>query len=365
MKTTRSAPSSSRRLLGAAAAAAALAACPALAWDASGHRLITLIALDNLRGDAPAFLRDMHHRSAIAENSTEPDRWRSVRMGPLMNANNPDHYLDVEDLEAYGLTLQTLPLLRYEFVSQMVSAREKAGADFKGRPVTSSARDIAKTDQWPGFAPYAVMENYAKLVSTFKLLRTIEKLDDPARAHQVAAAQASAVTIMGVMSHYVGDLAQPLHTTRHHHGWVGDNPNGYTTRYGIHSYIDGGVLEVHGLSYESMRGARVSERQVEGRDPWQAVLGHIQRSHDQVIPIYEMDKSGDLARDPGKEMITARLLDGASTLAALYNAAWESSEPSEDDVKNFLKYDGPPQPPTPPATLHGSTPAAAPVPGGS
>ena len=22
----------------------------------------------------------------------------------------------------------------------------------------------------------------------------------------------------------VGDAAQPLHTTRHHHGWVGDNP---------------------------------------------------------------------------------------------------------------------------------------------
>ena len=39
---------------------------------------------------------------------------------------------------------------------------------------------------------------------------------------------------MGVMGHYVGDCAQPLHTTKHHNGWVGENPHGYTTWPGLH-----------------------------------------------------------------------------------------------------------------------------------
>ena len=45
-----------------------------------------------------------------------------------------------------------------------------------------------------------------------------------------------------------GDIAQPLHTTKHHHGWKGENPNGYTTEYSIHAYIDGGVLKLHRIN---------------------------------------------------------------------------------------------------------------------
>ena len=40
---------------------------------------------------------------------------------------------------------------------------------------------------------------------------------------------------MGVMGHYVGDGSQPLHTTVHFNGWVGDNPKGYTTKQTFHA----------------------------------------------------------------------------------------------------------------------------------
>ncbi|MBL9002354.1 MAG: hypothetical protein JNK25_14580, partial [Phycisphaerae bacterium] len=282
---------------------------PARAWDAHGHRLITLLALDRLALDLPEFLRDPQVRAMIAENSNEPDRWRSVRQGHLMHLNGPDHYLDVEDLGHYGLTLRDIPPLRYEFVSLMAITREKLGSEFKGRPI-NAARDIAKTAQWPGFVAHAIAENYGKLTASFKTLRILETLDDPDRDHQISAQRGNIAAIIGVLSHFVGDTAQPLHTTRHHHGWVGDNPGNYTTRYSFHAYIDGTILDIHKLDYEAMRedpphdAARLPRtRDVDPMNPWRAILDHVQRSHEQVVPLYELEKSGELVGDPGRELI--------------------------------------------------------------
>ena len=67
-------------------------------------------------------------------------------------------------------------------------------------------------------------------------------------------ARANIIYIMGVMGHYVGDASQPLHTTIHHHGWVGPNPNGYTTNRTFHSWIDGGYFrKVRGLSFPELQ----------------------------------------------------------------------------------------------------------------
>jgi hypothetical protein len=330
-----------RSLLAVVCAAASLfvAATPAQAWDAQGHRLITLLALDHLNAGLPAFVKDEAFRKTVAENAVEPDRWRAVRIGQLMNLNNPDHYLDIEDLEPHGLSLDTLPPLRYEYVAAVAIAKEKAGSEFKGRPI-NEARDFAKTDRWPGFAPYSIAENYGKLVASFKTWRMLEKLNEPARAHQVEACKASISVIMGVMSHYVGDVAQPLHTTMHHHGWIGENPENYTTDYGIHAYIDGKILDIHSLNYDALKGSAMPERAVDARDPWKDIIEHLKRSYAQVEPIYKMKKSGDLERDAGKALISERLVDGGAMLAALYNAAWEASEPTEKDLENFIKFDG-------------------------
>lgn len=330
-----------RSLIASACAALSLlaAATPARAWDAKGHRLITMLALDHLKEGLPSFVREESFRATVGENAVEPDRWRAVRMGQIMNLNNPDHYLDIEDLEPHGLSLDTLPPLRYEYAAAIAIAREKAGENFKGRPINPS-RDFAKTDRWPGFAPYSIAENYGKLVASFKTWRMLEKLNDPRRAHQVDACKASISVIMGVLSHYVGDVAQPLHTTMHHHGWLGENPENYTTDYGIHAYIDGKILDVHKLTYASLKDSAMPARELDANDPWKAIIEHLKRSHEQVEPIYKMKKSGDLERDAGKTLISDRLVDGGAMLAALYNAAWDASEPSEKDLENFVKYDG-------------------------
>lgn len=315
-----------------------LLASAARAWDAYGHRLITRVAIEGMT-DAPAWITSPDTLAQITDQAVVPDRWRSTRINQLIHLNNPEHYLDVEDLYPYGLSLKNLPTLRYEYVKALALAKERAGSDFRGRPV-NPARDTAKTDELPGFIPYAIVEQYAKVQNAFLVVRTLEKINDPRRAHQLEMARANARVQMGMLAHYVGDAAQPLHMTRHHHGWVGENPNKYTTDRGFHSYIDGRILNIHKIKDADVRAFFDPKLAVEARAPWDGVLEYLQSSFEQVEPLYILQKSGDLEREPGKEFIAQRLASGASMLAALYRAAWESSEPTEKDIADFKRYDG-------------------------
>jgi len=346
-------PSNARRNLTALALALYVAPPIALAWDAHGHRTITRLAIDGFAGAntlaLPDWLTSDRARAQIAYQSSEADRYRGTRSNYLAHENNPDHYLDIEDLATYGLTLETVPPLRYQFVAAMAVARHVHPDDVQPHnPRLNPAGD----QEWPGFVPHAIMEQHAKLVSSFKTARTLEKLNDPRRASQLELARASALVHMGHLSHFVGDSAQPLHTTRHHHGWVGENPQGYTTERGIHSYIDGTILSIHKLDYASLKPvdeaapapAPASARpiaKIDAIDPWKDVLAYLQRSHDQVEPLYAMKKTGELEQDKGKAFITARLLDASAMLSAMYASAWAASEPTQKDVDDFLKYDGP------------------------
>lgn len=312
----------------------------ALAWDCVGHRAITLLAMDGLAKrtpDLPDWLKSENTRLMAASNACEPDRFRSIRTpGYLAHENNMEHYMDVEDLESFGLTLDTVPPLRNEYLRALIIAKhehpENAGP-------YNEKLDPTRSQEWPGFVPHAMMEHYCKLISAFKTERTLEKLGDSARAPQLEAARAHAILELGMLSHVVGDTAQPLHTTCHHHGWVGPNPNGFTTDRKIHAYIDGEVLVVHQLDYEALKGQCRHERTVDGADPWKDAIDHIRRSHDQVLPLYQMHKSGDLDREPGKAFITERLCDGGDMLGAMFAAAWKASEPTDKDIAEFVRYD--------------------------
>lgn len=309
---------------------------PVFAWSAHGHRTITYLALEGLPSDAPEWLRDASNRNRIADQSNEPDRWRGLQANTLAHENGPDHYIDVEDLAKFGLTLETVSPFRYEYMRDMSVALhthpETAGAGY------DPTKDRDKTKQWPGFLPHAIQEHYNKLRCSFNSVRILESLNDPNRADQLKMARENCIQQMGLLSHFVGDAAQPLHTTTHHHGWIGENPNGYTRDGGIHSYIDGTIVDLHAITVESLRPSMTYGIKVDAADPWKDVLLHIRRSFDQVEPLYRLEKSGDLPKDAGKAMITERLTDAGAMLSALYNAAWESSKPTEQEVHAWVRF---------------------------
>ncbi len=325
-----------------------LSASAASAWDAYGHRTITAVALEKFNARVEggperaqiAWLFNDDVPAQVGFQAGEPDRYRSVRLGQLKHVNDPDHFLDIEDLEPFGLTLRSLPPLRVEYFRAMIIAKHEHPEN--ARPYNERT-DTARTQEFPGTLPFAIMEHYGRLVASLRTVRILHTLNEPARQPQLAAARASVVQSMGQLSHFVGDAAQPLHTTRHYNGWVDNQPPGdaeeFTTNKGFHAYIDTTVLAIHGFDSASIAAGCDTERTVDFANPWNDTLDLIERSHQQVIPLYKLQKSGDLEKEPGRALIHQQLCDASQTLAAFYFAAWRASTPTERDIADFIKYD--------------------------
>lgn len=319
----------------------ALAAAPAMAWNAHGHRTIARLAVDGLPADMPSWLRDSDTVARIAEQACEPDRWRGTRRLVIAHELNTEHYMDVEDLDAFGLTLNTVPRLRYEYLKTMILAKQAHPEKFKAYDPT---RDLDKSKEWPGFLLHGIDEHFALLQSSFNTLRVLESIDESDAATKAAREPAihqereNAIHEMGILAHFVGDSAQPLHTTQHHHGWVGENPKGFTTDSGFHSYIDGKILDIHKLDFDALRPQLTFKRHINAADPWDDVIAYVKRSYDKVEPLYQLQKDGTLVKDEGKVFISGCLADASETLSALYAAAWEASKPTQGEIANFIKF---------------------------
>ncbi len=333
-------------------------ALPVRAWDYDGHRMVNQLALSSLPADFPAFVREPANAERIAFLAGEPDRWRNVGSDlPLVQYNGMDHYLDLEELADAGLDATTVPSLRYEFALQFAAGR---AAHLDHFPVIDPAKNTDHSREWPGFAPWAITEYYGKLKSAFSYLKAFQDLGTP---EEIANAQANILYVMGVMGHSVGDCAQPLHATKHHHGWVGDNPNGYSTWYGIHAWIDGGLIAKAGITSGAIAPKVVPAQPVslanrlDGRDPmFVAVMDYIIGTQKLVEPLYQLEKAGKLGNDKvtatpdgkttsesrpltveGRAFIETQLLRGGEMLGAIWVTAWRSAAPDTYLRSQLLK----------------------------
>lgn len=301
------------------------------AWDYENHRVINQLALGCLPTNFPGFARTPTAQGRIAFLAGEPDRWYNSKDLPLKHANGPDHYLDLEELAACGLTPQTLPMFRYEFMAQLALAR--AAHPDKFLPI-DPAKNEDQTRQLIGFVPWAIVEYEGKLKSGFSYLKALEEAGTQA---EIANAHQNIIYIMGVMGHLVGDSAQPLHTTIHHHGWVGDNPQGYTTNASFHRWIDGDyLLKTGGVSAkdlrDKMRPARALDVQGKPDAMFRLVMDFVVEQHKQVEPLYRLEKEGRLSGEgerglEGKSFLEGQFVQAAQMLADLWYTAWLQAPP--------------------------------------
>ena len=307
------------------------------AWDYHGHRTVNQLALKSLPADFPAFVREAGAMERVMFLSGEPDRWRNTPDLTMKHSGGSwtDHFCDLEQLTDAGLDLATLTSFRFEFVVQFAAGRAANADKF---PAIDVAKNSDHTREWPGFAPWAITEYFGRLRSGFSYLKVMAELGTP---EEVANAQANILYVMGVMGHYVGDCAQPLHTTNHYNGWVGDNPKGYTKWSGIHSWIDGGFVAKAGITFaglaprvKSASAISVAARE-DGRDPmFVAVMDYLLAQHQLVEPLYQLEKAGKLShgRDEaivpeGRAFIEGQLLQGGQMLGAIWLAAWKNAVP--------------------------------------
>jgi hypothetical protein len=311
------------------------AVLPLHAWDYEGHRTINLLALASLPTNFPAALRDAAAQERVGFLAGEPDRWRNTSDRPLRHFNGLDHYFDMEDLDTYGIAATNVSQFRYEFTAQLAAVRARQPEKFP-----ADAKDLDRTKYMPGFLPWAISENYSKLKSGFSYLKVYEEMGTPAEVEQ---ARQNIRYIMGVMGHYVGDCTQPLHTTKHFNGWVGENPKGYATNKTFHSWIDGGYLnKVGGLKETELRAqlrpATNLNTLVSGNDEvFPLLMRFIAEQHKLVEPLYEMNKDGRLSGNGEKGLEALPLLNQQVRLAAqLLGDLWLTAYQNAP-VDNFLK----------------------------
>src|SRR6201998_4426101 len=139
-----------------------LQAAFAIAWGNEGHTYINRVAAQKIPASMPLFLRQAVVE--IAYLGPEPDRWRSLSECALKNAQEPDHFIDLERVD----WMKPLPAGRYEFYRKL----------YEKRAATQSNPD----DYLPehvGLQPYITMEVFDRMKSAFREYRRLRQLRQP------------------------------------------------------------------------------------------------------------------------------------------------------------------------------------------
>ena len=302
------------RLL-AAASALALIPAQALAWGATGHRIIGVLAVKGLPAELPDFLKTDAAVWQVGELAREPDRWRGS--GPAHDAErDPGHFVDVSDDQTIlgGPKLSALPTTRLDY--------------------DTALRAVGVTQYKAGYLPYSIIDGWLQLKTDFAYWRVDVAgakfaKDDAARAwfgKDRALREALVIRDLGVWAHFVGDASQPMHASVHYDGW-GDlpNPQGFSNHKGIHIHFEGAFVRANVSEADvaaAMKPYADCQCSIEAR-----TADYLAATNAQVVPFYTLEKSGAFATPTaeGKAFAAERVAAGADQLRDMIVDAWHAS----------------------------------------
>jgi hypothetical protein len=278
------------------------------AWGMDGHMLINRLAGGALPADVPEFLRSFAGVDAMTYYGPEPDRWRSPSEPELNAAQAPEHFIDLEYADLAG----PLPRRRYDYVRALAAAQAK-------HP------DLPLTVEKTGLQPYEATEVYERLQSAFRDYRALLAAKKDTRP-----SEAEITFLAGWLGHYVGDGSMPLHTSIKYNGWVGPNPNGYTTEHHIHSLFESEFVHAT-VKPEDVAPFVAAAKPVVLGDVFTDYMAYLRHSNTLVEQTYQLEKAGAFtgAGTPdGKAFVDQQLAAGAIELRDMIYTAWvKSAEP--------------------------------------
>jgi hypothetical protein len=314
-------PSSRLKTVGLAALALSLAvgvAQQALAWGATGHRLIGVLAIQSLPDEIPAFLRTADVAQEVGELAREPDRSRGAGQ-PHDTDLDAGHFVDLDDAGKVngGPTLSTLPPTREGYEA----ALHEAGTD-----MTKS-----------GYLPYNIADGFQQLAKDFAFWRietaalrtTTDPKDHAWIARDLALRQQLIIRDLGYWAHFVGDGSQPMHVSIHYNGWGAyPNPHNYSQDK-IHGPFEGDFVRDH-VTADAVRAAMTPYQPCP--TPILACAGaYLSVTAGQVEPLYQLWGTGAFtatdtaALAPAQAFTAQRVAAGASELRNLILDAWRLS----------------------------------------
>ena len=226
-------------LSAAVAAFVLINASTASAWDYEGHRVVNQLALASLPTNFPAFVRAPEAAERVAFLAGEADRWRNTPDLPLQHCQEPEHFMDIEELAQFGLNADMLPVFRYDFVSQVAAAR-------KAHPeIAAGSNDPAHKHGWIGLLPWAITENYGKLKSGFSYLKAFEQ--NHGTPEEITNAQANILAFNNI--DIGGNLAVTAAANELNHSGSGVNASANLQVDATHGHVNvGGDIDVSAIA---------------------------------------------------------------------------------------------------------------------
>ncbi len=295
-----------RGLCAASATLFALLPVNLMAWGDAGHRLIGLAAAQKLPADMPAFFRAAADQ--LSYLNPEPDRWkdRAERaIDPaLEGGTSSDHYVDMDLVSPTVLKAALAAPNRFAFSDTL-------------RAAGSAANTV-------GLLPFAMLEQAQRLRGDFRLWRIAP--DATVRGW----IEARIIDDAGLLGHFVADGSNPHHTTKHHNGWVGDNPKGYTTDNRFHSRFESAYVQAHMKLPDVLAAMTNAPRTLPTFR--ESIIAYLNTSYSQLDRLYELDKISPFQPESTtpeqKTFAAARLAAGAEMLRDVWYTAWVTSATS-------------------------------------
>jgi len=299
----------SLRCVTAAALLPLLAVQPAFGWGSDGHRMINRLAGAALPADVPEFLRSPEGLNALEYFGPEPDRWRSPAEPELNAAQAPEHFIDLEWADLISPNgAGPLPRRRYDYIRALAAAQ-------------ALHPEIPLTPEKVGLQPYVTVEVWERLKSAMRDYRTLK-----ASGADTKPVECEIVFLAGWLGHYVGDGSMPLHTSIQYNGWVGPNPNGYTTEHKIHALFESVYVAANVKPGDI--APLVAARPVVLNDVLSDYMAYLRHSNTLVEKTYQLEKAGAFngtGTPEGKAFVDERLAAGTTELRDMIYTAWVKS----------------------------------------
>ncbi len=255
------------------------------AWGSKGHQIIAYVGA-SLATEGKSFWQA--NLTPMQQMSTVPDRvWKSSATKPLEEEN---HWFQVD----------------YYYAPENFSEVNTYPASYPAAVNQYSEATVTKN----GTAPWRIRQFYQLALNAFKK-GNLE----------------AGLAYAGVLTHYVGDLSQPLHASENYDGQMTGNK-------GIHSFFETTVI-----SNEATTRAEVLKRaqKLMKSKPFRAqakntlandIFAEVQRSAEQIDLVLQNDDTyGRGAKGVTVQLNVAsdRMADGAATLAKILSQLWKES----------------------------------------
>ncbi|NRA69040.1 MAG: hypothetical protein HRU19_31505 [Pseudobacteriovorax sp.] len=277
-----------------------LASTNLFAWGERGHDAVTRVAVHLLsehgEPDMERALIGTEHKLAHLSNLPDID-WRS-RDSAVIAANRPTHYIDLEYLgePKSGWTVTNLPQTMEDYhraIMRPCLPREKScpqGSDFEERQSRT------------GHAQFRVVQ-LAKLAEDLGkkivALQTRKNLTKQLNS-QIKSLSDKYIALLGLISHFIADLGNPLHTSVDYDGkLVGQG--------GLHAYFETRIVNEFPLSFAGdvyhwavkTKPYQQISRTHQPKSLIQMVYAHILESHLLLDELFALDRKVSLKKKSG------------------------------------------------------------------